>query len=229
MTTQQTTVHPHLPRWGQALTGTLCAEAIAFQDRWVVVVAAALVATTLFAPKWSPVNRLFRLFLRPATKLEPIAPVRFAQAMALTMLSGAIVCLFAGATLVGWIIAGVVATVALFSAISGICVGCELYRLLMLRNGAEGDLRGPLGLGGDGPWHVVLTAPGCARCEPVARQLEGMNAHNVTRIDITQTPAAARLPVRSVPAVVTIGTDGHVREVAAGRLDAQQLRAVVAI
>ncbi len=35
-----------------------------------------------------------------------------------------------------------------------------------------GDVRGDLGLEGRGPWLVVLTAPGCARCEPVARELE---------------------------------------------------------
>ena len=66
------------------------------------------------------------------------------------------------------------AALALLSAIAGVCVGCEVYRLLAgpARRGAEGDVRGDLGLTGDGPWLVVLTAPGCARCEPVAREME---------------------------------------------------------
>lgn len=224
---QPQTVHPHLPRYAQAVTGVLSLEALVFGNRWVVIVAAVLVALGRFVPRWSPVNRVFSLFLRPATELEPAAPVRFAQAIALTMLGAALLAFAFGAATVGWVLVGVVAAVALFSAISGYCVGCEMYRLLLLRHGGEGDLRGPLGLTGAGPWHVVLTAPGCARCEPVARQLEDLAAANVTRIDITRTPAAAKLPVRSVPAVVTIGADGHVREVVAGRLDRPRLEAAL--
>ncbi len=225
---QPSTVHPHLPRYAQAVTGVLCLEAVAFGNRWVVIVAAVLVALGRFVPRWSPVNRLFSSLLRPATDLEPAAPVRFAQTIALTMLGVALLAFAIGAPTVGWVFVAVVAVVALFSAISGLCVGCELYRLLLLRHSGEGDLRGPLGLIGAGPWHVVLTAPGCARCEPVARQLEDLGATNVTRIDITRTPAAARLPVRSVPAVIAIGVDGHVREVVAGRLDRPRLEAALA-
>jgi len=127
---------------------------------------------------------------------------------------------FAGAPTAAWIVVGIIAVVALFSAVTGYCVGCEIYRLLLARGGADGDVRDDLGLHGAGPWLVVLTAPGCARCEPVARQLEEVAApRSIVRIDLTRTPAAARLSVRSVPAVIAIGGDGRVRRALTGRLD----------
>ena len=71
---------------------------------------------------------------------------------------------------------------------------------------------------------MVLTAPGCARCEPVARQLEEIaRPQPVVRVDLSRTPQAARLPVRSVPAVIAVGSDGRVRQALAGRLDRRDL------
>lgn len=214
------TVHPHLPRFAQAITGVISLEALIFQDPWAVVVALALVVVALAAPRYSPVNWLFRRIARPATELEPVAPVRFAQGMAAGGLGAALLLFAFGRATAGWIVVGVIAVVALFSAISGICVGCELYRLLLVRSGGDDDVRHGLGLHGAGPWLVVLTAPGCARCEPVARELEALaEPGSVTRVDLSRTPAAAKLPVRSVPAVITIGGDGRVRSARAGRLD----------
>ncbi len=214
------TVHPLLPRFGQAITGVISLEALAFQDRWSVAVALALVVIALVAPRYSPVNRLFVLLARPAFHVEPVAPVRFAQGMAVAGLGGALVLFAVGATTAGWIVAGVIGVVALFSAISGICVGCEIYRLTLARSGSDEDVRRGLGLKGPGPWLVVLTAPGCARCEPVARQLEDLaHPQPVVRVDLSQNPQAAKLPVRSVPAVISVGGDGRVRHARAGRLD----------
>ena len=57
----------------------------------------------------------------------------------------------------------------------------------------------------------------------------GLSTELFKQVDITQTPGAGRLPVKSVPAVVVIGEDGHLRDVAAGRLDRPQLEAVLAV
>jgi len=224
-------VHPHLPRLSQAVTGVLCLEALIFQDPWVVAFALALVLVALFAPRWSPVHWFFRRIQRPAEELEPIGPVRFSQRLAAGALTLAVVLFLAGADTAGWVVAGAVAALALLSATTGLCVGCEVYRLMLLRRGADGDVRAGLGLRGAGPWLVVLTAPGCARCEPVARQLEDVAGPGpVVRVDISRTPAAARLPVRSVPAVIAIGADGHIRRASAGHLDRGALeRAAAAV
>lgn len=204
-------------------------EALAFQDRWVVLVALGLVLIALFVPKYSPVHWVFRRYAVQPDVLEPGAPVRFAQWMAVVMVGAASLLIAAGVDVAGWILVGAVGVVAVFSAVSGFCVGCEIYRLLLLRGPADGDVRRDLRLDGAGPWLVVLTAPGCTRCEPVARQLEDVaSPQPVTRIDLSTTPAAARLPVKSVPAVIAIGSDGHVRRALAGRLDLARLEEAVA-
>jgi hypothetical protein len=224
------TVHPHLPRLSQAVTGVLTLEALLFGDPIVVLVALGLVLVALLAPRWSPVHWFFRRIARPAEDLEPVAPVRFSQTLAAVALASASVLLFAGAETAGWVIVGAVSAMALFSAASGFCVGCAVYRVAMARSGdRDGDVRAALGLEGAGPWLVVVTAPGCARCEPVARRLEDMaDGRPVVRVDLSRTPAAARLPVTSVPAVVAVDADGRVRRAHAGRLDQVALREALA-
>ena len=118
---QPTAVHPHLPRLSQGITGVLCLEALVFQDRVVVAVALALVVIARFAPRWSPVHWFFRRIARPATQLEPIAPVRFSQTLAVGFLAVAVILFVAGAAALGWVVVGLVATLALLSATTGLC------------------------------------------------------------------------------------------------------------
>ncbi len=223
-------VHPLQPRFAQAITGVLCLEAIAFATPAAVVVALVLVLLSLAGPRWSPVAWVFRRIAPPATDLEPAAPVRFSQALAAGFLTLSLVLLAAGADLAGWIVAGMVAALALVSAISGLCIGCEAYRLLLaLRRGDGEDVRDDLGLTGPGPWLVVLTAPGCARCEPVARAMErAAGDREVVRVDLSQRPRAASLPVRSVPAALAVGRDGRLALARAGTLGSPEIAQVLA-
>jgi hypothetical protein len=223
-------VHPLQPRFAQAITGVLCLEAILFDTAAAVAVALALVLLNVLVPRWSPVAWAVRLIAPPPADLEPVAPVRFAQALAAAFLAIALVLLGVGADLAGWIVVGVVAALALVSAISGVCVGCEIYRfLLALRGGAPADVREDLGLTGDGPWLVVLTAPGCARCEPVARELEQVAGdREVHRVSLQEHPRAGSLPVRSVPAALAVSRDGTLRAARAGRLERRKLMEVLA-
>ena len=219
-------IHPLQPRFSQAITGALCLEAAVFRTWPVVVVALALILLNLAGPRWSPVGRLFKLFAPPAARLEPVAPVRFAQYIAVAMLGASLVLFAFGLELAAWVIVGAVAVVALFSAASGICVGCEAYRLLLAsrRSDRLADLRDPLGLPGQGPWLVVLTAPGCGRGEPVARQLEdAAEGRSVLRVNLAEHPAAAVLPVRSVPAALAVGADGRLGRARAGALTGPEL------
>jgi hypothetical protein len=223
------TVHPLQPRFAQAITGALCLEALLFQTWPAVAVALGLVVIGLVAPRFSPVTWVFRQVARPPASLEPAAPVRFSQGMAVAALGAATICLAAGADLAGWILAGLVAAMALLSAIGGVCVGCELYRLALRRKGGDDDLRTALGLDGTGPWLVVLTAPGCARCEPAARALEQVAAGRpVIRVNLRERPEAAAVPVKSVPAALAVGSDGRLRAARAGRLDTPDLAHVLA-
>jgi len=225
------TVHPLQPRFAQAITGALCLEAVAF-GQWVpVAVALALILLSLAGPRWSPVGWVFRRIAPPAAELEPAAPARFSQMLAAIFLTLGLALLALGLGLGGWVVIGLVAAMALFSAISGICVGCEVYRLLLAsRHGGDGDVRADLGLTGSGPWLVVLTAPGCARCEPVARALQSAagDEREVLRVNLAEHPRAASLPVRSVPAAMVVGADGRLRVARAGRLGSPELAQVLA-
>jgi hypothetical protein len=223
-------VHPLQPRFAQAVTGVLCLEAAIFQVWPVVGVALGLIVLNLAGPRWSPVGWLFRMIAPPPKEMEPVAPVRFAQGMAVAMLAASLVLVGLGFTLAAWVIVWAVSIVALFSAISGFCVGCEIYRLLLAsRRGDEGaDLRAPLGLTGQGPWLVVLTAPGCVRCEPVAREFERAAGREVLRVNLAERPGAAVVPVRSVPAVLAVGADGRLVSARAGALKRPELTEIAA-
>lgn len=223
-------VHPLQPRFAQAITGVLSLEALVFDQPAVLAVALGLVLLSLAGPRWSPVAWVFRRIAPPAADLEPAAPVRFSQWLAAGALTLSLVLLAAGATVAGWIVAGLVALVALVSAISGVCIGCEAYRLLLARRrGDAEDVRADLGLTGEGPWLVVLTAPGCTRCEPLAREMErAAGPRGVVRVDLSERPRAASLPVRSVPAALAVGADGSLRLARAGKLGAPEIQQVLA-
>lgn len=225
------TVHPMAPRFAQAITGVLCVEGIVFDQPAAIVAALALVVVALVAPRYSPVGWVFRQVARPSDRMEPAAPTRFSQVLAVLFLTASAVLLLTGFETAGWVLAGMVAALALLSAITGICVGCEIYRVVLSRRRpgpVRDDVRGDLGLDGDGPWLVMLTAPGCARCEPAAKALEAVAGTTVTRVDLARRPQAARLPVRSVPAALAVDGTGHLREVRTGRLERTDLEAVAA-
>jgi uncharacterized protein DUF4395 len=209
------TVHPLQPRFAQAITGVLSLEAIVFGQWPALAVALALVLLSLAGPRWSPVGWVFRRIAPPAQELEPAAPVRFSQVLAAIFLAVALILIATGLGLAGWILAGLLAAVALLSSITGFCVGCEAYRLLLAaRRGGEDDVRGALGLTGGGPWLVVLEAAAGER--------------EVVRVNLAEHPAAAALPVRSVPAALAVGSDGRLRAARAGRLDEPDLDRVLA-
>jgi hypothetical protein len=155
--------------------------------------------------------------------------VRFSQWLAVIFLSTAIALALAGLELAAWVVAAGVATVALLSAATGLCVGCEVYRLaLALRRGDDADVRPALGLEGEGPWLVVLTAPGCARCGPVARAVEqAAGGRTVVRVDLRERPQAAVVPVKSVPALIVVDAGGRVREARAGALERAEIANVL--
>src|SRR5437899_936598 len=144
-------VHPHLPRFAQAITGALCAEALIFRSWLPVAVAFVLILLGLAGPRYSPVAHLFRSFARPPAELEPAAPPRFSQALAAAALGLALALMLGSLETAGQVLVGLVAAMALFSAISGYCIGCAIYRALLRRDSRSQDVRGDLGLEGEGP------------------------------------------------------------------------------
>jgi hypothetical protein len=145
--------------------------------------------------------------------------VRFAQIIAISMLVVAIALLYSGLSLAGWIVTAMVAAVALFSAISGICIGCIAWKQLMRRGGSAHDLKQAFALEGAGPWLLVVTAPNCPRCGPAKRAIEdAAGAHDVVSVDLSEHPEAGALPIWSVPAGVIVEPSGNVGLVKTGTI-----------
>jgi hypothetical protein len=131
-------VDPRQPRFGQAVTGT--ALAVGYFVGWapmIPVVGAILAGASLVGSRGNLYSHLFRglkplLRLGPPRELEEAAPPRFANTLGFIFLTAASVAYFAFSPplLGGWLAWGlalVVSALALLSAITGICVGCELY------------------------------------------------------------------------------------------------------
>jgi hypothetical protein len=78
----------------------------------------------LYAVLW---RRVARRFVEPSEP-EPASPHRFARLMGATGTTLAGVLLLAGVPTAGYAVAGLIALIAGFSAITGYCIGCRMYK-----------------------------------------------------------------------------------------------------
>lgn len=126
-------VDPRAPRFGQALTTLALAGAVVLEIPLLLyaVTAVLVVAVAsgwrldLYAALWRTAGRR----LAPGSaEPEPAAPHRFARVVgaAGTLLASALV--FTGFPLAGYAVAGGVALAAGLAAVTGICLGCRMYR-----------------------------------------------------------------------------------------------------
>ena len=129
-------VDPRSPRLGQAITGT--ALGLAFVLRWPVVipvVAAVLGGASLLGSRANLYGHVFRWAKRafrlgPPAYMEEAAPPRFSNTLGFLFTAAATVAHYGlGATGLAWTLTVVVSALALLAAVTGLCVGCELYVL----------------------------------------------------------------------------------------------------
>jgi Domain of unknown function (DUF4395) len=131
-------VDPRQPRFGQAVTGlVLLAGYVLEWSIMIPVLAAVLAGASLLGPKANLYAYLYRggarlLRLGPPAELEEAAPPRFANTVGFVFLAAASVAYYAfdPPPLGGWLAWGlalVVSALALLAAVTGLCVGCELY------------------------------------------------------------------------------------------------------
>lgn len=135
-------IDPRGPRFNQAvLTLALLAGFLADLKAVVPVFAAVLLLGAAFGPRYGPFLRLYadviRPRLAPPEELEDPRPPRFAAAIGVAFLVAASVAFAAGAPGIGWTLAMVVAALAGLAAVTGICVGCEVYLFLARRRGTR--------------------------------------------------------------------------------------------
>jgi hypothetical protein len=226
------TVHPYddtdlidsrAPRTNQAVIGTLALIAVISGQAWLLGVLALQLAIGLtIGRRWClPCLLYFELFQPRFGEgpLEDARPPRFANMLGLAFLGTATVLHYAGAEAAGWILGLLVAGLALLAATTGLCVGCELYRLsARLRGVAARHVAridpvdvGPLPQSGDGAV-VHFSHPLCSECRAWEERLDREQTPHVL-VDVRSRPELARkYGIAVVPTVVAVAGDGTVLE-----------------
>lgn len=135
-------IDPRGPRFNQGVLAVALLAGFLVDARWVVPVwAGVLFCGAAFGPRWGPFLRLYteviRPRLRPPAYLEDPRPPRFAATVGTAFLAGATAAFALGAPGVGWALALVVAALAGLAAVTGICVGCEIWLFVARRRHVE--------------------------------------------------------------------------------------------
>lgn len=154
--------------------------------------------------------------------IEDSRPPKFANQVGFVVLSAATVAFLVGLRPLGVGLGLLVAGLALLAAITGLCVGCELYRIgARLRGIRRREIDrvelAELGLpSGTGDVVVAFGHPLCTDCRTVLSDLEAGSERYVS-IDVRDRPDLARkYGVALVPTVVRVTGDGRVLQQTAG-------------
>jgi hypothetical protein len=227
---QLRTAHPYddtdvidarAPRFNQAVIGLV--SLLALVTGWWVLLALLALQLALglrFGRRWClPCVAYFQL-VQPRIgegRIEDARPPRFANMVGVVFLTAASVAYLAGVPVLGAVLGGAVAALALLSAVTGFCTGCEAYKLLTrlrgVRAGAVGaiDLAG-LGAPAGGVVVVQFTHPLCSDCHELERRLAA-GPRPLHTVDVSRQPdLARRYHVAVVPTAFAVAGDGTVLE-----------------
>lgn len=101
-----------------------------------ILVAAQAVVFAIGAiagPRSAPYGLVYKAFVAPRLgrpgELEPVAPVRFAQAVGLVFAAVATIGFLSGVVALGIVAAAFALVAAFLNAAFGLCLGCEVYLL----------------------------------------------------------------------------------------------------
>jgi hypothetical protein len=208
------------PRTNQAIVGAL--SLVAFITGWWAILgllAAQLAIGLTFGRRWCLPCLLYFKVLQPRFGEGPIEdsrPPRFANQVGVAFLGSATVAHAVGFTAVGWALGLIVAALALLAAITGLCVGCEIYRLgARIRGIRAGQIErldlAEIGASGrQGEFVVQFTHPLCTDCHTLERELVA-DGRDVFTVDVSRRPELARkYGVVLVPTAVAVGPGGIV-------------------
>jgi Domain of unknown function (DUF4395) len=120
------------PRFAAGVTAVVLAVALLLGSGVLVAVQALVFAVGAFAGlRYAPYGVLFRLLvaprLGPVREREPEAPPRFAQVVGLLFAVVGAAGYLLGAPVLGAVATGLALVAALLNAVTGFCLGCELY------------------------------------------------------------------------------------------------------
>jgi len=231
-------IDPRGPRTNQAVLSCALVIGFVFGTQWVApVFAIVLLLGAAFGPTYGPVLRFFQVVIKPRlappSELEDPRPPRFAASVGVAFLSASSVAFALGASTVGWALSLIVAGLAALAAISGICVGCEMYVLLVrLRGGVRvvtvdrstghgvsardihhgGDATIPAEFIDGAPVWVVFTTQYCAVCPRIVDAIRARRTQDAVHVlDVADHVAlASSFRVRRAPTVLRCDVDGLV-------------------
>ncbi|MEV0458635.1 DUF4395 domain-containing protein [Catellatospora methionotrophica] len=122
---------PRGPRFAAAVTTVVMVAVLLTGSGWLALAQAAVFALTATQPRLGPYALLYRTLLAPRlgkpAELEPLAPVRFAQAVGFVFAAVATLGYLLGSPLTGAIAAACALAAAFLNAAFGLCLGCELF------------------------------------------------------------------------------------------------------
>jgi hypothetical protein len=130
-------IDPRGPRFGAAITSVVLAAVVLTGSPWLLLLQALLFGYNwLVGVQASPYGRLYRKLIRPRlgppVELEDPRPPRFAQLVGFLVTAVGWVVAVLGGGSVAVVVAGGLAFVAAFlNAAFGLCLGCELYIVLV--------------------------------------------------------------------------------------------------
>ena len=123
------------PRFAAWVTSVVLAVVLLTGNVALLLVQALVFALGAFLGlRWHPYGVLFRVLLAPrmgpVREREPESPPRFAQYVGLVFAVVGVVGYSLGAPAVGATATGLALTAALLNAVTGFCLGCELYLIV---------------------------------------------------------------------------------------------------
>ncbi|MBI3522143.1 MAG: DUF4395 family protein [Chloroflexi bacterium] len=206
------------PRVNQTVVGVV--SLIAFLTGWwplLALLALQLAIGLRFGRRFCLPCLLYFEVIQPRIgegRLEDSRPPRFANIVGAIFLGGATVAHLAGLTALGWGLGLIVAALALLAASTGICVGCEMYRIGARLRGVRSGLLSridPADVSALREGSIVeFTHPLCTDCHTLERDLAARGEH-VVSVDVSKRPDLARkYGVAVVPTAVSVTAAGLV-------------------
>jgi Domain of unknown function (DUF4395) len=207
------------PRFNQATIGLLALVAVG-TGWWPILglLAAQLAVGLVFGRRYClPCLAYFELVQRRFGEgpVEDSRPPRFANIVGVAVLGAATVAYALDARTLGAALGLLVAGLALLAAVTGLCAGCEAYRigarLLGIRSHRLDRVElVDLGLTPAGDVVVQFTHPLCSDCASLERRFRA-EGRDVVVIDVSRRPELARkYGVALVPTAVAVSSTGAV-------------------
>lgn len=208
------------PRFNQTVVALGAITAIT-TGAWPIlgVLSAQLAISVLFGRKYCLPCVFYFEVVQPrfgAGPLEDSRAPRFANIIGAIVLLSATLAYVAGFTTVGLALGAMVAVLATLAATTGLCVGCELYRIIAKLRGVRGGAIEQVdfdALGGQpkAGTVVLFTHPLCSDCQTLSEKL-GNGTRPVVTVDVSKRrDLAKKYGVSVVPLAFDVSADGQVR------------------